>query len=138
VIVKVSFVIIVLALITLGTALVMQVPNVLPWAVTPEGSVIYGWMFLGAVAYFAYSVARPSWMNTGGQLAGFLAYDLVLIVPLINHFGSVSPQLMPNLILYVVVVSYSGLLGIYYLFINKSTRIPLSSKERVVAAETAG
>lgn len=117
-----SFVLFVIALILVGGAMVLKTPNILPWMVTPEGSVVYGWMFLGAAAYFAYSLLRPSWHNTAGQLAGFLAYDVVLIVPFLQHFANVPPELLSNLIVYTLVVSLSGLMAIYYLFINPATR----------------
>jgi len=133
--VRVSFMIFVVALIFVGGALVLQVPNILPWRITPEGSVIYGWMFLGAASYFIYSLLRPSWMNTGGQLAGFLAYDIVLIVPFINHFSQVSPQLLPNLIIYTIVVVFSGLLAIYYLFVHEKTRINLRQVSTLPVAD---
>ncbi len=96
---------------------------------------IYGWMFLGAAAFFIYGIARPSWMNSGAQLAGFLAYDIVLIVPLINHFGQVNPALMVNLIIYTFVVVSSGLMSIYYLFINQKTRIKWGSTGRQPVAQ---
>lgn len=120
--VLIAFVIFIIALLIVGGALVLKTPNVLPWVVTPEGSVVYGWMFLGAAAYFAYGVLRPSWHNAAGQLAGFLAYDVVLILPFIQHFANVPPEWLPNLIIYTAVVSLSGLLAIYYLFINPTTR----------------
>ncbi len=135
--VRISFVIFVVTLIFFGGEMVLQVPNILPWQVSPEGSTIYGLMFLGAAAYFIYALARPSWMNSGGQLAGFLAYDLVLILPFIGHFQKVEDQLLPNLILYVVAVVYSGLLGIYYLFVNRQTRIPLTGDGGMAASESA-
>ncbi len=128
---RIAFAVFVVALIIVGTSMVLQVPDVLPWKVSPEGSVIYGCMFLGAAVYFAYAVARPSWANSGGQLAGFLAYDVILILPFIAHFGKVEAQLMPNLIIYMAVVVSSGLLATYYLFVNPETRISLSAPNRV-------
>jgi hypothetical protein len=121
--VKWSFVVFVIALIIVGGQMVLKMPNILPWDVSIQGQVIYGWMFLGAALYFAYALVRPSWGNTGGQLAGFLAYDVVLIVPFIMMFSTVRPEKLPNLIIYIAVVSYSGLLAIYYLFINPATRM---------------
>ena len=70
------------ALLFAGGTLIAQVPEIMPWALTPDLSVVAGIMFLGSASYFAYALARPRWTNAGGQLAGFLAYDLVLIVPL--------------------------------------------------------
>ena len=45
---RVAFSVFLVALIIVGTALVLQTPNILPWKVSPEGSTVYGWMFLGA------------------------------------------------------------------------------------------
>jgi hypothetical protein len=128
--VRISFAIFVVALLIVGGSMVLKVPNVLPWPLSVNESVIYGWMFLGAAAYFAYSLLRPSWGNSAGQLAGFLAYDLVLVIPFLTRFGSgIPPQFMLGHIIYTVVVLYSGALAIYYLFINRETRV---SRQRVL------
>lgn len=118
-----SFVIFIVALLIVSTLLIFQVPNIIPWKITPELSVVIGWMFMGAAAYFAYGLLRPSWVNSAGQLAGFLAYDVVLIVPFLTRLPTVAPELRTNLYIYTAVVIYSGLLAIYYLFVNKTTRI---------------
>lgn len=117
-----SFVVFVLALLFVSVRLFLHVPT-LPWPLTPELSVIAGSMFLGAAAYFVYGLLRPSWANAGGQLAGFLAYDLVLIDPLLNRLPTIDPAFRTALIIYLVVVIYSGLLAIYYLFIHRPTRL---------------
>ena len=117
-----SFVVFVLALLFVSVRLFLHVPT-LPWPLTPELSVIAGSMFLGAAAYFVYGLLRPSWANAGGQLAGFLAYDLVLIGPLLNRLPTIDPAFRTALIIYLVVVIYSGLLAIYYLFIHRPTRL---------------
>lgn len=117
-----TFAFFVIALIIAGGQMVLKVPNVLPWSVTTAGSVIYGWMFLGAAAYFAFGVMRPGWYNAGGQLAGFLAYDVVLILPFLMQLPTVSERARLPLIVYTLVVAFSGLLAIYYLFINPATR----------------
>jgi hypothetical protein len=113
----------VVALLIVGGQLVLKAPNVLPWDVNLTGRIIYGWMFLGAAAYFAYGVARPRWQNAGGQLAGFLAYDLVLILPFVLMFPDVRPDKLPNLIVYITVLIVSGALATYYLFFNSVTRV---------------
>jgi hypothetical protein len=118
-----SFVFFIIALLIVSTLLIFQVPGIIPWKITPQLSVVIGWMFLGAAAYFVYGVLRPSWVNSAGQLVGFLAYDVVLIVPFLTRLPTVPPQNRPGLIVYTAVVSYSGLLAIYYLFVNKTTRI---------------
>ena len=84
---------------------------------------VIGWMFFGAAMYFAYALLRPSWLNSAGQLIGFLAYDLVLIVPFLTRLPGVAPEHKLGLIIYTAVVTYSGLLAIYYLLIYKPTRV---------------
>lgn len=120
--IKYSFVLFGILLILVGTALVLVSPNVVPWDVTPEGSVIYGLIFLGASAYFVYALRNPFWENAVGPLLGFFAYDAILIVPFINRFSDVPDEQRLSLIIYTAVVTYSGLLSIYYLFINPETR----------------
>ncbi|MEO8612281.1 MAG: hypothetical protein ABI690_30580 [Chloroflexota bacterium] len=118
-----SFMVFIVALILAGGALIFKTPNILPWALTPELSVVCGWMFLGAATYFAYGLARPSWGNAVGQLAGFLAYDVILIIPFLQRLPTIAPEFKISLIIYLVVVTYSGLLAIYYLFVNRATRL---------------
>jgi hypothetical protein len=133
--VRISFGIFILALLLVGGSMILKVPNVIPWTLSTHESVIYGWMFLGAAAYFAYSLLRPSWGNSAGQLAGFLAYDLVLVIPFLSRFGSgIPPQFMPGHIVYTLVVLYSGLLAIYYLFINRGTN--MSRRRALVTSAT--
>lgn len=117
-----SFVVFVLALLYTSGRLFLGIPTI-PWPLTPELSVIVGCIFLGAAAYFIYGLLKPSWANAGGQLSGFLAYDLVLIVPFLTRLPTVAPEFRTGLIVYTIVVVYSGLLAIYYLFINKKTRL---------------
>ncbi|MCA9903586.1 MAG: hypothetical protein KC547_06995 [Anaerolineae bacterium] len=118
-----SFVFFVIALIIAGGQMVLKNTGIMPWQISTDATVIYGWMFLGAAAYFAYGVLRPGWYNAGGQLAGFLAYDVVLIIPFLQRLSTVEPELRLNLIIYIMVLVFSGLLAIYYLFIHPSTRM---------------
>lgn len=118
-----SFVFFIVALLIVSTRLIFNIPNTIPWMITPELSVVIGWMFLGAAAYFAYGLLRPGWVNAAGQLCGFLAYDLVLIVPFLTRLPAVAPQFRLGLIIYTGVVAFSGVLAIYYLFINRSTHL---------------
>lgn len=117
-----SFIVFVIALVFTSARLFLGIPTI-PWPLTPELSVIVGCIFLGAAAYFVYALLKPSWANAGGQLSGFLAYDLVLIVPFLRALPRVAPEFRTGLIVYTIVVIYSGLLAIYYLFINKQTRL---------------
>ena len=118
-----SFVIFIIALLIVSPRLILQTSYVIPWSITPELSVVIGWMFFGAAMYFVYGLLRPSWLNAAGQLVGFLAYDLVLIVPFLTRLPTIATQHRVGLTIYTAVVSYSGLLAIYYLFIQKSTRL---------------
>jgi hypothetical protein len=129
----VAFIVFVVTLILVGTLLILGTPGVLPWAITPQLSVLYGTMFLGAAAYFGYGLVDRRWENAGGQLAGFLAYDIVLAIPFIvrivsgspSYYGSDSEPLRLNLLLYTAVVLLSGVLAAYYLFIHEPTRLRL-------------
>lgn len=120
-----SFVVFILALIFVAVRMVLGAPHVLPWTITPDLSVLFGLMFLGAAAYFLYALIRPTWENTAGQLVGFLAYDVVLIVPFLQRVPTVEPVFQASLAIYIVVVAYSGLLAIYYLFLHPRTRVVL-------------
>ncbi|HLF78841.1 MAG TPA: hypothetical protein VJB57_15285 [Dehalococcoidia bacterium] len=121
--VRLSFYGSVVWLVAVGGALLLKVPDVLPWPLSDQLSVIAGSLFLGAGAYLGYSLLRPSWANTGGQLAAFLAYDVVLVYPLFTRIPDVAPKFRDNLLVYSFVIAYSGLLAIYYLFINPETRL---------------
>ncbi len=118
-----SFAAFALTLLLASGLLLAKVPNVLPWTITPDLSVLIGLMFLGAAAYFIYGVLRPTWANAAGQLAGFLAYDLVLFWPLAARLPTVSAEQRLSLILYTAVVTYSGLLALYFLFLHPPTRL---------------
>jgi hypothetical protein len=112
-------------LVIAGASLVAQVPNVMPWPITPELSTLFGFLFLGAATYFAFGLVEPRWENAGGQLAGFLAYDLVLVIPLLQRFPTVDDRLRPSLSAYTLVVVLSGLLAAWYLFLERDTRLRL-------------
>lgn len=118
-----SFALFIIALLIVSTRLILRVPNSIPWKITPDLSLVIGFMFLGAALYFVYALVRPSWLNSAGQLAGFLAYDVVLIVPFLTRLPTVPPEHQVGLIIYTLVVASSGLLAIYYLFIGKATRL---------------
>jgi hypothetical protein len=118
-----SFVFFIIALLIVGGRLVFQITETIPWKITPEIAVIMGWMFLGAAVYFVYTLVRPSWLNAAGQLMGFLAYDVVLIVPFLTRLPTISPENRLGLTVYTGVVIYSGLLAIYFLFLHRPTRV---------------
>lgn len=121
--VRASFSVFGVLLTCLGAILITQTANVFPWPIEGANQITYGFIFLGAACYFIYANLVPVWGNAQGQLAGFLAYDLVLIVPYLQHFAKVPDALRPNLIIYTAVLIYSGLLAIYYLFLHPTLRL---------------
>lgn len=121
--VKGSVVVFMLVLAVVSSLLLAQYPTVFPWPLKPHSSMMFGSLFLGSCVYFAYTLFRPSWGVAKSQLLAFLAYDLVLIVPYLRHLSTVKPEHKTSLIVYLTVIIYTMLLCIYYLFINKSTRI---------------
>lgn len=123
--VRFSFAAFSLMLLAVGAALVLGRPNILPWPVSPENSVFYGWIFLGAMCYFLYGLIFPVWGNARGQLLGFLAYDLILIGPFLLHFNAVRPEARTSLVVYTLILVYSGLVAVYFLFIHRATRFNL-------------
>jgi hypothetical protein len=121
--VRISFGLFIVALWVSGGALAAGSQRILPWEVTPEVARIYGWIFIGASSYFLYGLIVPRWSNAAGQLLGFLAYDLVLIVPFILFFRHVAPERMINHIVYTTAVVYSGAVAVYYCWVHPSTRL---------------
>jgi hypothetical protein len=66
-------------------------------------------------------VVWPSRANATGQLLGFLVYDAVLIGPFLTRFPNVEPEYRLSLIIYTVVIVYSGVLAAFYLASNLLT-----------------
>jgi hypothetical protein len=120
--VLVSYGIFTVTLVVVGLLLILRTPNIMPWPLKPETSVMIGWIFFGDAFYFLYAILRPQWAYARTQLWSFLAYDLVLIAPFVAHLTQVQPELRTSLILYLVVLLYSGSLAVYYLFIHPATR----------------
>jgi hypothetical protein len=119
--IRVSFGIFLASLIFAGTALILRVP-IFPWTLNPDSSVIFGCIFLGDAFYFLYALLVPRLSNAIGQLLSFLAYDLMLIGPFLQFLNTVAPESQTSLIIYIVVLLFSGAVAVYYLFINPQTR----------------
>jgi MFS family permease len=122
-IVRASFALFAIVLLASGGMLVAGKDNVLPWNVTEETGVMVGIVFLGAASSYLFGFLRPAWGYAYPPLLGFLAYDLVLLGPLIDHFADVVPEQENSLIIYVAALTYSGLLAAYYFFVNRETRL---------------
>jgi thiol:disulfide interchange protein len=87
---------------------------------------MFGLIFLGAATYLIYGTLDPHWSNAVGQLAGFLAYDAVLLAPFFGRFSTARGGSLVSLIIYVAFLVYSGTLASYYLFASNATRIRLA------------
>lgn len=127
---RLSFLLFAIALVVTGLFLVTKAAHIFPWPLKPQTSVIIGWIFWGAAVYFAAAFIWPIWENACGQLLGFLAYDLVLIVPYVAHLNKVKPQHALSLKVYIGVLACSGLLAVYYLFVHPKTRFRWKVKDR--------
>ncbi len=123
--VRVSFGAFAVILIGAGVGLLLHA-SIFPWQLGQETSVMFGLVFLGAATYFSYGVLDPHWGNAVGQLAGFLAYDLVLLAPFLERFTTARGGSLASLIIYVAFLLYSGALASYYLFTSSATRIRLA------------
>jgi hypothetical protein len=121
--VRLAFTVWVTALVVVGGLLVARFENILPWAVTPDLSTFFGFMYLGAASYFWYGLRQPTWDNAIGQLAGFLAYDLVLVVPLLERLPTIDPAFATSLWMYLAVVVSSGVLAVWYLLLSPTWRL---------------
>jgi hypothetical protein len=122
-IVRVAFAAEVLVLAGAGMLLALKVPNTLPWQLSGESSVLYGWVFLGLACYYLYAVLDPRWNQALGPLLGFLVYDLVLFGPLFGRYGQVQPEHLRGQLAASAIILFSGALGAYYLFVNQATRL---------------
>jgi hypothetical protein len=120
--VRASFVMFAITLVVVGILLLRRAPTIFPWPLNPDTSQVVGFIFLGAAAYFVWAVMRARWHDARGQLIGFLAYDLVLIGPFLAHASRVQPEHRQSLIVYLVVITYSGFLAAYFLFFHPRTR----------------
>jgi hypothetical protein len=78
--VRVSFAGFVAILSVVGIALMIR-GNIFPWKLTPETSIMIGFIPIGSAILFGWIAAHPKWAYGEMALTGFLAYDLVLFVP---------------------------------------------------------
>lgn len=121
--VRAAFVGLAAVLILGGGAMVLRVPDVLPWNVDLATQQLVGAIFIGDAAYFLYAVIRPALPNAAGAWLAFLVYDLILVIPLVNHFAVVRDQHRAGLALYVAVVVATLVLSFFALAIDRRTRI---------------
>lgn len=119
---RVGFVGSAIALVLVAMQLISESPRIFPWPLAAGSSVMYGLIFLGAAVYFVVGALEGRWASATGQLIGFLVYDLVLIIPFAQRFGTVPAEHRPSLIVYTAVLVVSGATAIWYLLLDPATR----------------
>ena len=125
-----AFMVEVLVLAGARILLLLKILNTLPWNLSPESSVLCGWVFLGLAIYYLYAVLNPQWIHALGPLLGFLVYDLVLFGPLFARFGNLQPEHVRGQVAASIIIIFSAALGVYYLLVNPATRLGAGSKLR--------
>ena len=68
-------------------------------------------------------MVQPRWENAGGQLAGFLAYDAVLIGPFLARVPTIDAQLRLNLVICIAVLVGSAAIALCYVALRPATRL---------------
>jgi hypothetical protein len=116
-----SFAVFAVVLAGVGFALIAGGSDVMPWSVVPGTADVFGWIFLGDAVFFAHALVWPTTDRGRSQLWSFLGYDLVLLVPLASTLRVVDPALRPNLVVYLAVLVYSAVLGVWYLVVRPAT-----------------
>jgi hypothetical protein len=85
-------------------------------------------MFLGDAFYFLFALLQPRWHNAATQLWSFLAYDLVLIGPFLQRLQVINTTEQYwtwyySLVIYIGILLFSAAVAIYYLLIQRDTRV---------------
>jgi uncharacterized membrane protein len=106
-----------------GVLLITDNRSFFPWPLNSDSAVIFGWVFLGDGLFFLHGVLRPYRNNARGQLANFLAFDLVLLVPFVRHFSDATDDQLVGLGIWTAIIVISGVLAVYYLLIDARTRL---------------
>lgn len=111
-------------MVLIGVQLLLHIPAILPWPLTWQTSMLLGWILIGFSANYAYVALRGDWAAGQVLLFGFLVYDIAFIVPLLQHAGDVvGEDFWISQVINVCVVVFSALLAVYYLFLNRQTRL---------------
>ncbi|MGE0499357.1 MAG: hypothetical protein AB7I79_08875 [Rhizobiaceae bacterium] len=107
-----------LALGFVGYALIERWDTVFPWALQPETSTVFGIVFAGLAVIYLLT----AWNGERGGgivvMLGFLVYDALLLPRLLPLVSSITPELLPSLIAYVVVLIYSAAVAVDFLFLG--------------------
>ncbi len=133
-----SMVVFPLILMIASIRLILQSSNVFPWDPQPQWSTIIGLCLMGSVFYFGFGAIDGRWVHAGGQFAGFLAYDLVLIPPYLrmlnaddgvvtasaSGFTSYASNVNDGpLYIFLTAIGISLVMSVWYLFLDRRTRM---------------
>lgn len=139
---RAAFVVYLSLLWPVSAMLFLRVDNIFPWDLLPRTSTMIGAMFFGATASFAYALYRNSWVMAGGAQIGFLAYNVVLVIPYLRMIprigddaagapvygsyaapGTSSDLNGISLTIYLATISVSTIVAIYYFFVRRDTSV---------------
>lgn len=91
-----------------GLYLVVPLPGHFPWLLTPELSVLYGWILIGGSLFFGWSLVMPIWENGYPLLYGLLVYDAFLIGPYLNLLKQPTEIAVIPLYLWFAIILIGG------------------------------
>jgi hypothetical protein len=121
--IRTAFLLFAAILLSVGVALILNLPHVFPIPLTPDMAAVYGWFFLGSFAYYLYGFWTPSRLNTTGQLLSFLVYDLLMLPPYLHYWKVVEPRFTPGLLVYLGVLLGSAAFCLYALLVDPRSRL---------------
>lgn len=110
-----SFAAFALLFLGVGVAETTGLVEAFPWPLSRTAAQVYGSIALGAAAFFLHLALVPSARSARGALLGFLVYDLAVLLPLANVAPATAPERVPSLVLYAVVLLWSGGLALWAL-----------------------
>ena len=108
------------ALLGAALALILGAPHVFPWPLAPTTARAFGAIFLGLSLAYGLSAWWADRDMALVAMLGFLAYDLVLLPPFLAHFGTVKPEHLLSLTVYVAVLVYSAIVAMALLWQDRT------------------
>jgi hypothetical protein len=112
--VRISFLIVSLALFLATMMLFLRAPIVFPWKLNRDSSFVFGCLFLASAFYFLDGWRRPGVANAQGQLFGFFVYDLVLIPPYLQQWPKTHGGFRISLMIYLSVLFLTAALALWF------------------------
>lgn len=91
-----------------GLYLLVPIPGHFPWLLNNELSVIYGWVLIGGTLFFGWSLVQPIWENGYPLLYALLAYDALLIGPLLSLLREPTPVAVVPTYLWLAIIVCAG------------------------------